>query len=72
MLGLLLCKTERHMLVLDLLSPSYSRVDSSPWNSATHTEGWSSLLSETSLETLSQTHPKVCFPGDSKTSEVDN
>jgi len=42
--------TERQMLVL---SPSYSEADPSLRNGATHTEGWSSLLSETSLETLS-------------------
>lgn len=31
---------------------------------------WAFLLSESSLETLSQSHPEVCLLGDSKSSQV--
>ena len=33
---------------------------------------WAFLLSESSLETLSQSHPEVCLLGDSKSSQVDS
>lgn len=55
------------------LSPFLSNLESSLWHNTENTgdgRGVSHLLSKTSLETPSQTHPEMCLPGDSKSSEM--